>query len=118
MDRIEIRELRVFGHHGVLPAEQRDGQTFVIDATLWVDLAAAARSDALADTVHYGVLAERIAEAVTQTRFDLLEALAGHLTDLCLADAAVREVEIRVAKPAAPIDLDLREVAVVLRRSR
>lgn len=118
MDRIEIRGLRVFGRHGVLPAEQRDGQTFVVDATLEVDLAAAARSDDLHDTVHYGMMAERLAEAVATTRYDLIEALAGHLADLSLEEPAVAAVEIRVAKPRAPIEADLDEVAVVLRRTR
>lgn len=118
MDRIEIRGLRVFGHHGVLPAEQRDGQPFVVDATLWLDLSAAAASDDLADTVDYGGLTERLAAAVSGTRFDLIERLAGHLLDVALADPRVTEAEIRVAKPEAPIDAAFDQVAAVLRRSR
>jgi dihydroneopterin aldolase len=118
MDRIEIRGLRVFGHHGVFPNEQRDGQTFLVDATLEVDLDAAARSDSLGDTVDYGTLAQQLAEAVAATRFSLIEALAGHLLDLCLVDPAVRAAEVRVAKPEAPVTVDLAEVAVVLRREQ
>jgi dihydroneopterin aldolase len=118
MDRIEIRDLRVVGRHGVLASEQRDGQTFVIDLTLWVDLAAAAASDDLADTVDYGDLATGVAEAVAGTRFDLIEALAGHLAGLCLDVPTVERVRVRVAKPTAPIMLDFGEVAVVLERGR
>lgn len=36
-DRIEVRGLRVRGHHGVLDTERRDGQEFQIDAVLAVD---------------------------------------------------------------------------------
>jgi 7,8-dihydroneopterin aldolase/epimerase/oxygenase len=117
-DRIEIRGLRVFGHHGVLASEQRDGQTFVLDVVLEVDLAAAARSDDLADTVHYGEMAERLAHEVATTRYDLIEALAGHLADVALGDERVHAVEVRVGKPQAPIDADLDEVAVTIRRGR
>lgn len=58
-DRIELRGLAVRGNHGVFEHERRDGQDFLIDITLWIDLAAAAASDRLADTYDYGVLAQR-----------------------------------------------------------
>ena len=117
-DRIEIRGLRAFGRHGVYEQERRDGQVFVVDLTLQVDLGPAAASDDLADTVHYGELAQRVADAVTGTRFDLIEALAGHIADLVLDAAAVSSVTVRVAKPQAPLDVDVHEVAVVVQRFR
>ena len=55
-DRIELRGLTVRGHHGVFPEERRDGQDFVVDITVWLDLSAAAASDDLADTLDYGTL--------------------------------------------------------------
>ena len=118
MDRIEIRGLRVTGHHGVFPEEQRDGQPFVVDATLDVDLTAASESDDLADTVDYGSLAAVLAEQVRATRFDLIERLAGHLLTHCLADPRVLAAEVRIAKPEAPVPEEIGEVAVVLRRTR
>lgn len=118
MDRIEIRGLRVRGRHGVLEQERRHGQPFLIDVTLERSLDGPSRSDRLDDTVDYGRLAERMADAVSTTRFDLIEALAGHLADLALADGSVAAVEIRVAKPEAPVSVELDEVAVVLRRER
>ena len=51
-DRIELRGLRVRGHHGVFGHERRDGQDFVVDITVWMDLAPAAASDDLADTLN------------------------------------------------------------------
>ena len=69
MDAIEIRGLRAFGRHGVLDFERELGQVFVVDCVLEVDLTAASASDALADTVDYGLLAGRLAHAVTTTRF-------------------------------------------------
>ena len=64
VDEITLTGLRVFGRHGVFEDERRVGQHFVVDATLYVSTAAAAASDDVADTVHYGEVAERIAAIV------------------------------------------------------
>lgn len=117
-DRIEIRGLRAHGYHGVLPSEQRDGQIFVVDCTLEVDLQPAGDSDDLAATVDYAALAQRLADAVSSARFDLIEALAAHLAHLALQDTRVRAATVRVAKPHAPVAVELAEVAVVVRRER
>lgn len=116
MDRIEIRGLRVFGRHGALEREQQEGQLFVVDVVLEADLERAAASDVLADTVDYGALASRLAQAVGSTRFALIEALAGHLASIALEDERVQAVEVRVAKPEAPVAVDVTEVAVTIRR--
>ncbi|CAN5445487.1 dihydroneopterin aldolase [soil metagenome] len=118
MDTIEIRGLRVFGHHGVLPHEAQYGQAFVIDLDLHVDLSAASTSDALADTIDYGTLSGRLAQAVATTRFDLIERLAGHLLDVAMDDPRVQSAEVRIGKPHAPVPVPLDEVAVRLRRIR
>ena len=118
MDRIEIRGLTARGRHGVFEHERRTGQVFVVDLTLERDLSGPATTDELGDTVDYATLAQQVAEAVEQTRFDLIEALAGHLADLALADPSVEAVTVRVAKPQAPLSVAVDEVAVVLRRER
>ena len=117
-DRIEIRGLTARGRHGVFEEEKRYGQPFVVDLVLERDLSVPAASDALGDTVDYGTLALRVAEAIEATRFDLIEALAGHIADLALADPSVEAVEVRVAKPEAPVTVNLTEVAVTLRREQ
>ncbi|MGI9017233.1 MAG: dihydroneopterin aldolase [Euzebya sp.] len=117
-DLIEICGLRVFGYHGVLESEKRDGQIFVLDITLETDLAAAAVSDDLADTIDYGALGELIAAEVAATRFDLIERLAGHVADLVMADRRVLSAEVRVAKPEVALAVQVDHVAVRLRRSR
>jgi dihydroneopterin aldolase len=105
-DRILLQGLRVRGRHGVLPHEAEFGQVFVVDLELAVDLAAAGRSDDLADTVDYGALAGRVAELVAGRPRRLLEALAEDLAAAALADARVRGVRVRVAKPQAPLPVD------------
>lgn len=116
-DRIMLRGIRAFAHHGVLAHERELGQPFIVDVALEVDLAAAARSDELADTVDYGAVAAAVHEVVTGTRRDLVEALAGEVADAVLAlDDRLTAVEVSVHKPAAPVTVDLEDVVVTVRR--
>ncbi|MCG7581365.1 MULTISPECIES: dihydroneopterin aldolase [Mycolicibacterium] len=117
-DRIELRGLRVRGHHGVFDHERRDGQEFVIDITVWLDLDVAAASDDLADTLDYGDLAQRAADIVAGPPRQLIETVAGEIADGVMADERVHAAEVVVHKPGAPIPLEFADVAVVARRSR
>ena len=117
VDRIELRGLRVRGFHGVFDHERRDGQDFVVDVTVWMDLSAAAASDNLADTLHYGELAQMAADVIAGPPRDLIETVAAEIATKVLDDDRVREVEVIVHKPSAPIPLTFSDVAVVVRRS-
>ena len=118
-DRIEIRDLRVVGRHGVLPEEKDRSQPFSLDIVAWVDTAAAQRSDALTDTVDYGGLAQAAADIVAGRSFQLLEALAGRLADaLLLTDSRLEAVEVTVRKRRPPLALDVGSTGVRVRRSR
>lgn len=118
-DRISLLGLRAFGRHGVLDHERRDGQEFVVDAVLWVDTRQAAATDDLSLTVDYGAVAGQLAAVVSGEPVALIETLADRLAAMCLsAHEAVREVEITVHKPHAPLVQSLRDVTVTIRRSR
>jgi dihydroneopterin aldolase len=117
-DRIELRGLRVRGHHGVLPEERRDGQLFGIDVIVETDVSAAAATDDLAETVDYSTLARQVAAVVSGPPVDLLETLAVRLADVCLAHAGVTAVEVAVHKPQAPLGLPFDDVVVRVRRTR
>lgn len=117
-DRIHLRGLTVRGNHGVFSHERRDGQDFVVDITVWIDLAAAAASDDLADTYDYGVLARRAADIVGGPARNLIETVAAEIAEDVMNDERVHAVEVVVHKPQAPIPLEFADVAVVARRSR
>lgn len=117
-DRITLTGLRVRGRHGVYDFERARGQDFVVDVVLELDLAPAARSDDVADTVHYGELADRLAAIVAGDPVDLIETLADRLAAACLADHRVRLATVTVHKPQAPIELDFADVAVTVTRER
>ncbi len=117
-DSVRLAGLRVRGRHGCLPAERELGQEFVVDATLFLDTAPAAAGDDLAKTVDYGALAVALARVVEGEPVDLIETLAQRLADVCLAHEVVREVEVSVHKPAAPIPVPFDDVVVTIRRRR
>lgn len=116
MARITLTGLRVRGHHGVYDFERRDGQDFIVDATLDLDLTRAIASDDVADTVHYGELASRLAAVVAGEPVNLLETLAARLLDVCLEDKRVAGATITVHKPQAPISHAFNDVSVTLHR--
>jgi 7,8-dihydroneopterin aldolase/epimerase/oxygenase len=117
-DRIELRGLRIHGHHGVHEHERRDGQEFVVDITVWIDLDRAATTDELADTLDYGAIAQRAADIVGGPPKNLIEAVAGELAEDVMRDERVHAVEVVLHKPQAPIPLMFDDVGVVARRSR
>jgi dihydroneopterin aldolase len=118
-DRIEIRDLRVVGTHGVLPEERERAQPFSLDIVAWVDMAAAQHSDALADTVDYGALAQVAADVVGQRSYRLLEALAGRLAEaLLITDPRLSAAEVTVRKLRPPLPLDVASTGVCVLRSR
>jgi dihydroneopterin aldolase len=117
-DRIELRGLTVRGNHGVFEHERTDGQDFIVDLTVWVELAAAAASDDLADTLDYGALAQRAADIVAGPPRNLIETVAAEIAEDVMTDDRVHAVEVVLHKPHAPIPLAFNDVAVVARRSR
>ena len=117
-DRIRLSGLTARGRHGVFDFEREQGQDFVVDVRLELDLSAAAASDDVVDTVHYGELAERLVAVVAGEPVDLIETLAGRLVAVCLGDRRVAAATVTVHKPQAPIPHDFADVAVTLRRER
>jgi dihydroneopterin aldolase len=117
-DRIAVRGLRAYGHHGVYAFERRQGQTFACDAVLEVDTAPAARTDDLQHTVNYAELSQRLYATLSGEPVDLLETLAQRLADVCLSYPRVDAVEITVHKPEADLGVPFDDVTVTIRRTR
>ncbi|MBV8996041.1 MAG: dihydroneopterin aldolase [Pseudonocardiales bacterium] len=117
-DRITLTGLRVHGRHGVHEFERRDGQEFVVDATVWLDLGAAAATDELSATLDYDALARRAATIVAGDPCDLIETVADRIAAEILTDQRVEAVEITVHKPHAPLSHPFSDVSVTLSRAR
>jgi len=117
-DHIVLRGVTARGFHGVLDAEKVDGQDFVVDVTLEVDLRRSGHSDLLAHTVSYAEVAADIVELITGPSLDLIEALADQIAVAALSRPLVQAVEVTVHKPQAPVGVPFGDVQVVVERRR
>jgi dihydroneopterin aldolase len=117
-DQITLTGLRAIGHHGVFDFEKANGQEFIVDLTVWTDFAAAAATDDLENTIHYGVLAEEVVSAVERDPVDLIETVAERIASIVLEHKAASAVRVTIHKPSAPITVPFADVAVTITRSR
>ena len=117
-DQIVLKGISAHGHHGVLGFEKRDGQTFVVDVTMQVDLVPAGTSDNLADTVNYAEVAGDVVALIQGESLDLIEALAARIADKVLTRPLVEAVEVVVHKPQAPVGHPFTDVQVRVTRER
>ncbi len=120
-DRLSLLGMRFTGRHGVHPHEKVEPQPFEVDLVLHADLSTAAETDDLGDTVDYGSLFDLVRVNVEDRSFELIEALGGAIARTVLAATDPRlvgAVEVRVRKPEAPIDGELRTVEAALVRHR
>jgi len=117
-DRIVITGVSARGFHGVFPQERREGQDFVVDVVLEVDLARAGGTDALADTVSYAEVAADIVGRIAGEPRDLIERLAEDIAADALARPLVESVSVTVHKPQAPVGVPFGDVAVTIVRHR
>lgn len=118
MDRVALHGLKARGHHGVFPKEREEGQTFIVDLVLGLDIRPAAAHDDLTRTVHYGIVAEEVVAVVRGEPVNLIETLAERIAQVCLKHDVVQEVEVRVHKPDAPITVPFDDVTITIIRSR
>ncbi|MCU1424800.1 MAG: folB [Microbacteriaceae bacterium] len=118
LDQITLTGLRASAFHGVLEAERRTGQVFIVDVVVRLDLAAAAASDELGLTIHYGELAEEIVAAVESDPVDLIETVAERVAAVVLGHRAAQLVTVTVHKPSAPITVPFADVSVTIHRGR
>lgn len=115
---VVIRGLEVFGRHGVFPEERSLGQRFVVDVEMQVAGDAAARTDALSDTIDYGALCDAVAGIVGGEPVALLERLAGLIADRVLQEPLAVAATVTVRKPHVALRHTVAEAAVTLRRER
>ena len=118
MDRILIDDLRVLTVIGALPHEREIAQPIRIDLSLGVDLHEAGRSDELADTVHYGLVCERVSTVCRESKDILLERLAAKVADVVLDFDLVEDVDVTLTKLAPTVPEEVTYTHLRLVRTR
>lgn len=117
MDSVMIKGLEVYCNHGVFPEENKLGQKFVVDATLYMNTRHAGVSDNLNNSVDYGKVSHMITKFMKDNTYKLIEAVAENLAQYLLTEVTnIKEVEIEIKKPWAPIGLPVEYAAINIRR--
>ena len=116
-DQIRVTGIRAFGFHGVLPHEATEGQEFVVDLLVTLDLRAVSLSDDLKQTINYADLAQIAHDNIVGDRVQLIERLAGRIAEeISSAYSQITSVSVTVHKPHAPVTLDFEDISVTITR--
>lgn len=119
MDKILIRDLKIFAYHGVNPEEKEDGQNFVFDIDAFVDISVPCVSDNVEDTVSYAKIIKQTVRVFTAQKDDLLERAAQRVADSLFENFdKIQALRIVLKKPEAPIKADFGYVGVEIYRER
>lgn len=117
LDKIHIRNLEVFGRHGVLPEENRLGQKFRINGILYISTREAGLKDDLTKTIHYGEVSHFMTSFMMEHTFQLIETAAEQMARAVLLQfPSMEKIRLEIEKPWAPIGLPLESVSVEIER--
>lgn len=117
LDKIHIKNLEVFGNHGVFPEENKLGQKFLVNAVLYTSTREAGKTDDLTKSIHYGEVSHFITKYMMEHTFQLIESVAEQLAEaLLLQFEHLKWIDLEIQKPWAPIGLPLESVSVEISR--
>lgn len=118
MDQIRIDNLEVYAHHGVFPEEKEKGQYFYVNAVLFTDTRQAGLSDDLNFSTNYSEVCDFIVDEMQKKTYDLIECVAENLAiKILLKFERIRQIDLEIRKPHAPMQLTFESVSVCISRS-
>jgi len=101
MDRVFIEDLRVETIIGIFDWEREIRQVVSIDLEMEFDIAKAAQSDAIEDTLDYKSVSKRLIHFIEDSEFQLVEALAEHCAAIVLEEFPINWLRLKLGKPGA-----------------
>lgn len=117
MSQIKIVDLQVYAKHGVKAEEKVLGQKFLVSITMQVDTEISGQTDNINDTVSYSRVAHMAEDFLKNNSYNLIEAVVENLAEhLLLNFDKIKEIEVEVKKPWAPMRLLLEFVSVRTKR--
>ncbi len=117
LDEIRIDNLEVYANHGVFPEETALGQTFYINAVLYMETRESGLTDNLSVSVNYGEVCHFMNDFMKKHTFKLIESVAEHLAEeVLLAFPLIKELDMEIRKPSAPVKLSFESISVKIRR--
>ncbi|HEY2329590.1 MAG TPA: dihydroneopterin aldolase [Verrucomicrobiae bacterium] len=102
MSKISIVDYEVFYRVGVPDAERAQPQRLLVTIEMETDFSAAAKSDAIADTIDYYAVTQRLLKFGEQREWKLIEKLAADIADMILTEFKAQRVSVEVKKFIIP----------------
>ncbi len=116
---MRIAGIEGHGYHGLFDVERENGQPFIVDVELELDLSTAGKSDNLNDSIDYNDVSILIHNEIVGPPVKLIETLAENISSKILkAYPTVQEIKTTVHKPRAPISVSFGDVSVTIKRER
>jgi len=113
MFKILIKDLNLYGYHGVNEEEKKNGQNFLFNITIYIKKESFAGDDDIGSTLNYSDVVELVKEINSRERFNLLEAFSQSLADEILKmSPMVEKVIVKIEKTYPPIKEELQSVGV------
>lgn len=117
MDKIYVKELEVYGFHGVNIEEKKLGQRFLISLEMDLELRKAGLSDNLNDTVNYAEICYKVEDIFLLNKYDLIEKAAEEVAKAVLINFdKINKIKVLLKKPWAPIGKPLDYAAIEIER--
>ena len=116
MDIVYISDLKIETIIGIFDWERQVKQTVALNLELAADIARAARSDDIADTLDYKAISKRLLEFVGNSEYQLVETLAERVCELLLSEFDVGWVRLKLGKPGAVTHAA--DVGVIIERGK
>ncbi len=117
MDEIRIDNLEVYAYHGVFPEENEKGQPFFVNMVLYCDTREAGKQDELTLSTHYGEVCHLVSKWMQEHTCKLIETVAENVArEVLLHFPLVKEIDVEIRKPQAPIELPFESVSVKIHR--
>lgn len=115
--RIFVRGLQIQASIGVHPHEYEATQPVIIDIELDMGDMPSPKEDKLAETLDYGLVAEKAEEIALEAHVQLVETLGARIADWALTtDPRVQACAVRISKPQALLKAETAGVEVIKRR--
>ncbi len=116
MDIIYLKDLRIDTIIGIYDWERRTRQTIILDLEMGTDIAKAAKTDNIEDTLNYKAVAKRIISFVENSEYQLVETLAERIAEILLEEFNVPWLRLTLNKQGAV--RGVRDVGVIIERGK